>query len=144
MSVLRVSRKPAVAVAPDASVREALRLMAKEKVGAVVVVADDEAVGVFTRRDALERVVLADQSVDSTPVSDAMTSPVETLSADTDLNDALRIMANRPFNHLPLVDEDNKVVALATTKSVMKRTIDRMTNELDSLEAFLTADGIGG
>ncbi len=75
---------------------------------------------------------------------DELVLGIKTLAADTDLNDALRLMANRPFNHLPLVDADNKVVALATTKSVMKRTIDRMTNELDSLEAFLTADGIGG
>lgn len=144
MSVLRISRSPAVTVSSATSVREALELMSAESVGAVVVVQDDEAVGVFTRRDALERVVLKGQGVETTLVSDVMTSPVEVLEVKTNLADALQVMATRPFNHLPVVDENRKVVGLVTTKRVMKRTIERLSNELDSLEAFISADGIGG
>jgi CBS domain-containing protein len=144
MKVHRVSRKPAVTVPPAATVREALEAMTKEEVGAVVVVENDKAVGMFTRRDAIERVVLPKLPPESTSVSSVMTSPVEVLSMNTELSDALKLMAARPFNHIPIVDSDSKVVGLATTKPIMKQTIEKLSDELGSLEAYITADGIGG
>ena len=144
MKVESVCRKPAVCVPTTASVREALQAMKQEEVGGVVVVENGKAVGIFTRRDAIERVILAKLSLESTPVSSVMTSPVEVLSGDTDLSDALKLMASRPFNHLPVVDSEEKVVGLATTKRIMKQTIEKLSDELGSLEAYITADGIGG
>lgn len=144
MSVYRLCRKPAVSVPDTASVQEALELMTSEKVGAVVVTNEEKAVGIFTRRDAIERVVLKKLPLESTPITKVMTVPVEVLSKDTDLPEALQTLASRPFNHVPIVDSDGKVVGLATTKPIMKGTIERLSNELDSLETFFTADGIGG
>jgi CBS domain-containing protein len=144
MNVYSVSRRPAVVVPTTASVTEALQAMTREKVGGVVVIENEKAVGIFTRRDALERVVLKNLPLDSTPVSSVMTSPVEVLSKDTELSDALKLMAARPFNHLPIVDSESRVVGLATTKRIMKQTIEKLSDELGSLEAYITADGIGG
>jgi CBS domain-containing protein len=144
MKVYSVCRKPAATVPITASVREALQVMTKEDVGAVVVIENQRAAGIFTRRDAIERVVLEKLPLESTPVSSVMTSPVETLSKDTDLSDALKLMAARPFNHLPIVDSESRVVGLATTKPIMKHTIEKLSDELGSLEAYITADGIGG
>jgi CBS domain-containing protein len=144
MNVYSVSRRPAVSVPTTASVREALQLMTQEKVGAVVVVENLKAVGIFTRRDAIERAVLPKLPLESTPVASVMTSPVEVLSKDTELSEALKLMAARPFNHLPIVDSESRVVGLATTKPIMKQTIEKLSDELGSLEAYITADGIGG
>ena len=144
MNVSSVCRRPAVIVPTTASVLEALQAMTQEKVGGVVVIENGKAVGIFTRRDAIERVVLANLSLESTPVSSVMTSPVEVLSKDTELSDALKLMAARPFNHLPIVDSESIVVGLATTKRIMKQTIEKLSDELGSLEAYITADGIGG
>lgn len=144
MRVLRLCRKPAVSVPPDTSIRKALEVMTTEQVGAVVVIEDGKASGIFTRRDAIERVVLPGLSIESTEVSSVMTAPVEVMSEDTELPDALKVMAARPFNHIPIVDSGSKVVGLATTKPLMKQTIERLSDELGSLEAFFTADGIGG
>jgi CBS domain-containing protein len=144
MNVYSVCRKPAVCVPTTASVREALQAMKQEEVGGVVVVENGKAAGIFTRRDAIERVILAKLSLESTPVSSVMTSPVEVLSQDTDLSDAMKLMASRPFNHIPIVDSESKVVGLATTKRIMKQTIEKLSDELGSLEAYITADGIGG
>ena len=110
MKIYRLCRKPAVTVPALASVKEALELMTKEKVGAVVVLENEEAAGMFTRRDAIERVVLKRLSLESTRISSVMTSPVEVLSQDTELGDALKMMAARPFNHIPVVDSESKVV----------------------------------
>lgn len=144
MKVESVCRKPAVTVPLTASVREALQAMKREGVGAVVVLEDGKAAGIFTRRDAIERVVLENRPPDSTKVSSVMTSPVEVLSKETELSDALKLMAARPFNHLPIVDSESRVMGLATTKPIMKHTIEKLSNELGSLEAYITADGIGG
>ena len=144
MRVLRLCRKPAVSVPPDASIREALEVMTAEQVGAVVIVEDEKASGIFTRRDAIERVVLPGLPIESTEIASVMTAPVEVMSEDTELPDALKVLAARPFNHLPIVDSQSKVVGLATTKRIMKQTIERLSDELGSLEAFFTADGIGG
>ncbi|HEY7817495.1 MAG TPA: CBS domain-containing protein [Vicinamibacteria bacterium] len=143
MKVYSVSRRPAVTVPIASSVRDALQEMTREKVGGVVVVEEGKAAGIFTRRDALERVVLANLSLDS-PLRSVMTSPVETLSKDTELADALKLMAARPFNHLPIVDAEANVVGLATTKRIMKETIEKLSDELGSLEAYIVTDGIGG
>ena len=144
MKIYRLCRKPAVTVPALASVKEALALMTKEKVGAVVVLENEEAAGMFTRRDAIERVVLEKLSLESTRVSSVMTSPVEVLSQDSELGDALKMMVARPFNHIPVVDSESKVVGLATTKPLMKQTIEKLSDEVGSLEAYITADGIGG
>jgi hypothetical protein len=56
----------------------------------------------------------------------------------------LKVLAKRPYNHIPVVDADGRVVGLAKTKPMMKRIIDRLSDELDSLEAFVSTDGIGG
>lgn len=144
MNVYSVCRKPAVFVPKTASVKEALQAMTREEVGGIVVIENERAAGIFTRRDAIERVVLANLSLESTPVSSVMTSPVEVLSKDTELHEAMKLMATRPFNHLPIVDADSRVVGLATTKRIMKQTIEKLSDELGSLEAYITADGIGG
>jgi CBS domain-containing protein len=143
MNIFHVCRKPAISVPPSASVKSALELMTKHKAGAVVVVENEEAVGIFTRRDAIERVVLKGTPLD-VAVEAVMSAPVDVLSKDTDLTDALKVMAKRPYNHIPIVDAHQKVVGLATSKPVMKLVIERLSNELDSLEAFVNADGIGG
>jgi CBS domain-containing protein len=143
MKVYSVSRKPAVTVPVASSVRDALEAMTREKVGGVIVVENGKAAGIFTRRDALERVVLANLGLES-PLRSVMTSPVETLSKDTELSDALKLMAARPFNHLPIVDSEANVVGLATTKRIMKETIEKLSDELGSLEAYIVTDGIGG
>jgi CBS domain-containing protein len=118
--------------------------MTREQVGGIVVVEDGRALGIFTRRDAIERVVLPKLSLASTPVSKVMSSPVEVLPKDTDLGDAMRQLATKPFNHVPVVDSEARVIGLATTKRIMKQTIEKLSDELGSLEAYIGADGIGG
>ena len=136
MSVSRVCRKPAISVPPDSSVQQTLEVMTAEKIGAVVVLEDEKAAGIFTRRDAIERVVLKGLPPESTSIASVMTAPFEVMSQDMELPDAMKVMAGKPFNHIPIVDSDEKVVGLATTKPLMKQTIERLSDELGSLEAF--------
>ena len=98
-----VGREP-VAVPPGTPLRGALRAMHERKVGSVLVTdARGAAIGILTRHDVLDRVVLAERALDS-PIDDAMSSPVHTLGVDTRAHDAALLMSREHVRHVPIVD----------------------------------------
>lgn len=98
-----VGREP-VAVPPGTTLRDALRAMHGRKVGSVLVTdARGAAIGILTRHDVLERVVLAERALDS-PIDDAMSSPVHTLGVDARAHDAALLMSREHVRHVPIVD----------------------------------------
>jgi CBS domain-containing protein len=143
MNLLKMA-KPAVKVDPDATVMEAILAMREAGVGAVVIVADNELKGMFTERDVMLRIVIPGKDPESTPVRDVMTSPVMTISRDTLPDDALKTMKERHFRHLPVLDSDGRVEAMVSIRHLLNVKVENLKQELDSLEAYFTADGIGG
>ena len=97
------SRKLVVA-APDASVREAARLMKEAGVGAVLVVSDGQLVGIFTERDAVNRVMAMDRDPRTTRLDEVMTPGPKTLSPDEPFGHALLLMNEHGFRHVPVVE----------------------------------------
>ena len=99
-------RSRLVAVAPDATGRGAIRRMAEADVGSVVVCDGSRLVGIFTERDVLR---LAGEGVDldATRVADVMTRDVATVTPDTELLAAARLMGERRIRHLPVVEGEN-------------------------------------
>jgi len=89
-----------------ASVREACELMATNHVGAVLVMEDGRLDGIFTERDALNRVLAARLDPDTTRIADVMTREPITLSPQTPVTEALRLMSEIGFRHLPIVDQE--------------------------------------
>jgi len=85
------------------SVREASRRMKEHKVGAVMVVDDGQLVGIFTERDALFRVLAEGLNPDSTELAAVMTSRPHTITADRRLGQALHLMHDNGFRHIPVV-----------------------------------------
>lgn len=99
-------RSRLVAVAPDTAGRAAIRRMAEADVGSVVVCDGSRLVGIFTERDVLR---LAGEGVDldATRVADVMTRDVATVTPDTELLAAARLMGERRVRHLPVVEGEN-------------------------------------
>lgn len=95
-----------VHVAPEATVRAAVRRMAEADVGSIVVCDASRLAGIFTERDVLR---LAGQSadLDQTRVADAMTRDVATVTPDADILAAARLMGERGIRHLPVVEGEN-------------------------------------
>lgn len=143
MNLLKIA-KPAVTVSPTASVMDAIEAMKEATVGAVLVVNDAELKGVFSERDLMLRVVLEKRNPESTLVADVMTSPVVTIRKETRPDDALKTMWDRHIRHLPVVDAEGRVEAMVSIRHLLHDKVEHLTQELDSLEAFITADGIGG
>jgi len=145
MSVLDLCDKEAAAVRLEASVADAIRTMLDRHVGAVAVVDDANRVaGVFTERDVLRKVALSGQSPESTPVREVMTAAVEMATLATGPGEALATMVERHFRHLPVVDNNGKLLGMLSIRNLSQLRIDDLTQQLDSLEQYVSNDGPGG
>ena len=99
-----VNRSEVIALPGTATVREASKLMAEHHIGAVLVMAEDQLQGIFTERDLLIRVLARDKNPDETEISEVMTRNLVTVLPETTAVDALRLMNEVGFRHLPIVE----------------------------------------
>jgi CBS domain-containing protein len=144
MGLLRIARTPLVTVSLDANVMQAVRTMDQESIGAIGITQDDVLVGIFSERDLMLRVVSKKLDPETTQVRDVMTSPVEAISRDSTADDALKLMLEKHIRHLPIVDRDGRLAGMISMRSLLHDKVQELTNQLDSLEAYFTADGFGG
>jgi CBS-domain-containing membrane protein len=77
-------------------------------------------------------------------VEEVMTSRVHSISTQTMGDDALRIMIQEHIRHLPVVDERGRPQAIVSMRSLLEEKVKELHQQLDSLESYITADGIGG
>lgn len=118
-----------VQVAPRATVLEAIRRMAQADVGSVAVCDGSRLVGIFTERDVL-RLAGEAAALDQVRVEDAMTRQVVTVSADTDLVSAARLMGERRIRHLPVVEGDN-LLGMIGIRDVLAALAERLWRNRD-------------
>ena len=144
MGLLRITRTPLVTVSVEASVMDAVRKMHEEHIGAIAVVDNDRLEGIFSERDLMYRVVLERKDPEQTRVGDVMTSPVITIPRSLTADDALKLMDEKQIRHLPVVNIDNRLVGMLSVRSLLHEKVQELTDQLDSLEAYFTADGFGG
>ena len=99
-------------IGKHATVLDGALLMNEHRIGALVVVEDEQVVGMFTERDVLQRVVADQRDPARTLVAEVMTREVACCTPDTPLDEARGAMKNRRVRHLPLVDGDNRLQGL--------------------------------
>ncbi len=143
-NLLRIAGVPAISVASSATVSEAFERMATEGVGAVLVIDGDELKGIFTERDVMLRVALPKRDPETTSMRDVMTSYVTVVRNSTTRADALKIMVERHIRHLPVVGASGKIDGVLSICHLLSDQLDDLERELDSLTAYISADGIGG
>jgi len=112
-----------------ATVAEAARLMREREVGAVMVLEEGKLVGVFTERDALFRVVAESRDVQTTRLSDVMTRDPRTVSPDMAFSDALHIMHEGGFRHVPVV-RDGRPVGMISCRDALGPELEDFIYEL--------------
>ena len=116
--------------APEgATVAEAARLMREHRVGAVMVVEQGKLVGVFTERDALFRVVAESRDVQTTRLAEVMTRDPHTLDPTQTFSDALHIMHEGGFRHVPVV-ENGKPVGMISCRDALGPELEDFIYEL--------------
>jgi CBS domain-containing protein len=112
-TVLGDQRPDPHAVDPDMSIQDCVRKIIDEKSGAVLIVQDEQLVGIFTERDALNRVLAAGLDPTSSKVSEVMTRDPIVITPNTKVEDALQIVSEKHIHHLPIV-QDGKVLGMVS------------------------------
>lgn len=130
--------KPAevFAVAPEAPVVEAIRLMADKSIGAVLVLRGETLVGILSERDYARKVVLQGRSSADTPASAIMTAQVVTVGPDTPVTACMQLMTERRIRHLPVV-EGGQVVGVISIGDLVKAVIADQQLELEQLQRYI-------
>jgi CBS domain-containing protein len=118
------------------SVAEAARRMAKKNVGAILVVEDEQLVGIFTERDIAFRVVARNLDPDATRVADVMTRSLHTIDADEPFGCALLIMHEKRVRHLPVLD-NGKLVGIVSARNALDPELEESVFEAQRREHLL-------
>lgn len=138
-SLLAEKGRDVFGIGPDATIMEALELMADKNVGAVIVLdSDDQLIGILSERDYARKVVLKGRTSATTAVSEIMTSAVSTVSPDASVDDCMEMMTNGRFRHLPVV-EKGKVIGVISIGDIVKAVIERQEALIDDLERYITS-----
>ncbi|MFB5204675.1 CBS domain-containing protein, partial [Stenotrophomonas sp. 3diitr2024] len=115
------------AVAPDAAVIDAIRLMAEKGIGAVLVMDGPRLVGILSERDYARKIVLRDRSSRDTAVAEIMTSQVVTVSPGEQVEHCLQLVTDYRIRHLPVVEGAQVLVkALAWLKANTQSRSDKL------------------
>lgn len=96
-------------ILPDKTVFEALQMMAKLDIGALMVMKGEKLVGILSERDYARKVILKGKASRETLVSQIMTKKIFTIHPDQTLEEAMHLMTAKHFRHLPVVEGDNVV-----------------------------------
>ena len=132
MNLLEMCDREAAVVQVETTAEQAIRTMLDRHVGAVAVIDEEQRVaGIFTERDVLRRLSLSPRDPGSTPVREVMTTPVEMATRATTPSEAVATMLERHYRHLPIVDDDGRLLGMLSIRNVLEAKIDTLTRQLD-------------
>ena len=126
-----------VSIGPDASVFDAIKLMAEKGVGSLVVMEDLQMLGILTERDYARKVILKGRASENTRVSEIMTTDVLTTSGAETVNQCMETMTERRIRHLPVID-DNTVVGIISIGDLVQAIISDQQQEIQQLEHYIS------
>ncbi len=125
-------------ITPDTTVLEALRLMAERNVGALLVMKDDQLLGMLSERDYARRVAQAADTSVHLPVSEIMTSPVWTVTLQSTRETCMSIMTNKRVRHLPVLD-NGRVVNVLSIGDLVKDALNEQEETIHQLEQYVNS-----
>ena len=124
-------------IPPDASVFEAVQLMADKRVGALMVVDRNELIGVISERDYAREIVLKDRASRDTPVSAIMTQRVLYVRPQQTLEECMALMTERHLRHLPVLD-NGRLIGVVSMRDVVKDLIAEKEFLIEQMENYIT------
>jgi len=130
-----------ITATPDMSVRAASRLMAEKRIGALLVLTGGNIAGIFTERDALNKVLAAGLDPDATPLSAVMVVEPLTIREDRPLSHALHMMAEEGFRHVPVVDADGSAIGMVSARDALGQDMVELESDMRRMEAMEASIG---
>jgi CBS domain-containing protein len=127
--------KKLIMVSKETTVSEAAGLMASKNAGAVLVIDNQQLVGIFTERDAVFRVLAMGKDAVSTQLRDVMTAAPSTVAGSTSYGHALLLMHEKGFRHVPVVDGD-RVIGIVASRNAMDPQLEEFVSEARRREHY--------
>jgi CBS domain-containing protein len=125
-------------VSANTSVLEALKLMTEKNISAVLIVEDEQLLGIFTERDYARKIVLQGKASKDTPISEAMTANPITVTTTDSIDLCMQIMTDKHIRHLPVVAE-SKAVGMISIGDVVKFIISDQKQTISQLESYINS-----
>ena len=129
-------------IEPEATVHQALALMADKDIGALLVLKGDQLVGVFSERDFARTAYRMGKDCSAMLVSELMTADVITIGPEFTLDDCMALITREHIRHLPVV-EQGKLLGMVSIGDVVKAVIDSQQHTIDNLENYILGEGYG-
>ncbi len=124
-------------IGPDATVYDAIHLMAEKGIGALVVLQDESPVGIISERDYARQVILKDRSSRETLVKEIMSDKVVYADPHQTVDECLAVMTEKRIRHLPVMD-GGKMLGLISMGDLVKVIIAEQKLTIDQLERYIT------
>lgn len=137
-SVLSHKRRALFHITPDASVFEALEIMAHEGIGALPVIEGGSLVGLLSERDYARKIILQGRSSKETKVAQIMTSPVISVALHDTVDSCMRLMTESRVRHLPVVT-DGEVTGVISIGDLVRHTITAQEQTIEHLQAYIAS-----
>jgi predicted transcriptional regulator len=123
-------------IAPEATVYEAIKLMAEKNIGALLVMSGDRLAGLFTERDYTRKVVLHGKTSKETRVWEIMPKEIISVTPDDSVENCMRLMTEKRVRHVPVV-ADNKVVGIISIGDLVNWIISTQNAAIEQLEQYI-------
>lgn len=130
-----------VSATREMTVRTACRLMSEKRIGAMLVVENNKIVGIFTERDALNKVLATGIDPDTTKLAEVMVSGPMTIRADKPLGYALAMMADGGFRHVPVIDDNGAPLGMVSARDALGQDLLELEKEMKRREELESAIG---
>lgn len=130
-----IAHRPLITGDQEMTVRSACRLMVEHRIGAILLVdGQNQLCGIFTERDALNKVLAAGLDPDTTRVAEVMVADVRTIAINKPLSFALYLMFEGGFRHVPVLGEDGKPVGMVSARDALGQDMVDVEREMKRLE----------
>jgi CBS domain-containing protein len=134
--LLQAKGKEIYSVTPDASVLDAIKLMAERGVGALLVMEQGRLAGIISERDYARKVILHGKSSHDTPVRDIMTQKLVTVNPTQTVEDCMSLMTAKRIRHLPVID-GGAVAGVLSIGDLVKEVIAEQQETIKQLESYI-------
>ena len=121
---------------PEATIYDAIALMAEKSIGALVVISERKLVGIVSERDYARKVILQGRSSKDTRVREIMTSSVITVTPQNTVDECMRIITNRRVRHLPVLAGD-EVIGVVSIGDLVRAIIAEQAATIDHLHSYI-------